>query len=66
MTYQKLKLSLVKQRVKFEPVKRAAKKGDRVNVTLKAFMDGEEVESTGDNGIDLVLGEAGRMSTFDD
>ena len=57
---------LVKQRVKFEPVKRAAKKGDRVNVTLKAFMDGEEVESTGDNGIDLVLGEAGRMSTFDD
>ncbi len=57
---------LVKQRVKFEPVKRAAKKGDRVNVTLKAFIDGEEVESTGDNGIDLVLGEAGRMATFDD
>jgi len=57
---------LVKQRVKFEPVKRASKKGDRVNVTLKAFMDGEEVESTGDNGIDLVLGEAGRMSAFDD
>lgn len=57
---------LVKQRVKFEPVKRAAKKGDRVNVTLKAFMDGEEVESTGDNGIDLVLGEAGRMAAFDD
>lgn len=57
---------LVKQRVKFEPVKRAAKKGDRVNVTLKAFIDGEEVESTGDNGIDLVLGEAGRMAAFDD
>lgn len=57
---------LIKQRVTFEPVKRAAKKGDRVNVTLKAFMDGEEVESTGDNGIDLVLGEAGRMGTFDD
>jgi trigger factor len=57
---------LVKQRVQFEPVKRAAKKGDRVNVTLKAFIDGEEVESTGDNGIDLVLGEAGRMATFDD
>lgn len=57
---------LIKQRVTFEPVKRAAKKGDRVNVTLKAFMDGEEVESTGDNGIDLVLGEAGRMGAFDD
>lgn len=57
---------LVKQRVTFEPVKRAAKKGDRVNVTLKAFIDGEEVESTGDNGIDLVLGEAGRIASFDD
>ena len=56
---------LVKQRVSFEPVKRAAKKGDRVNVTLKAFIDGEEVESTGDTGIDLVLGEAGRVATFD-
>jgi trigger factor len=57
---------LVKQRVTYEPVKRAAKKGDRVNVTLKAFLDGQEVESTGDNGIDLVLGEAGRMAQFDD
>jgi trigger factor len=57
---------LVKQRVSFEPVKRAAKKGDRVNVTLKAFLDGQEVESTGDKGIDLVLGEAGRVATFDD
>lgn len=57
---------LVKQRVSYEPVKRAAKKGDRVNVTLKAFMDGQEVESTGDNGIDLVLGEAGRIAAFDD
>lgn len=57
---------LVKQRVSFEPVKRAAKKGDRVHVTLKAFLDGNEVESTGDNGIDLVIGEAGRMAEFDD
>lgn len=57
---------LVKQRVKFEPVKRAAKKGDRVNVTLKATIDGQEVESTGDTGIDLVLGEGGRVATFDD
>lgn len=57
---------LVQQRVSFEPVKRAAKKGDRVNVTLKAFIDGKEVESTGDTGIDLVLGEAGRIASFDD
>ncbi len=56
---------LVKQRVNFESVKRAAKKGDRVNVTLKAFIDGEEVESTGETGIDLVLGETGRIASFD-
>ena len=57
---------LVKQRVTFEQVKRAAKKGDRVNVTLKASIDGQEVESTGDNGIDLVLGEVGRIASFDE
>lgn len=57
---------LVKQRVSYEPVKRAAKKGDRINVTLKALLDGKEVESTGDAGIDLVLGEAGRIESFDD
>lgn len=57
---------LVKQRVSYEPVKRAAKKGDRVHVTLKAFLDGNEVESTGEAGIDLVIGEAGRMAEFDD
>jgi trigger factor len=57
---------LVKQRVTYEPVKRAAKKGDRINVTLKASIDGKEVESTGDAGIDLVLGEAGRVESFDD
>jgi len=57
---------LVKQRVTFDPVKRASKKGDRVNVTLKAFIDGEEVESTGDAGIELVLGETTRVAMFDD
>jgi len=57
---------LVKQRVSYAPVKRAAKKGDRINVTLKASIDGKEVESTGDAGIDLVLGEAGRVASFDD
>ncbi len=57
---------LVKQRVSYEPVKRAAKKGDRINVTLKASIDGKEVESTGDTGIDLVLGEAGRVDSFDE
>jgi trigger factor len=57
---------LVKQRVTFEPVKRAAKKGDRINIALTASIEGKEVEKTADNGIDLVLGEPGRMPAFDD
>lgn len=57
---------LVKQRVSYVPVKRAAKKGDRINVTLTASVDGKEVESTGDTGIDLVLGDAGRVASFDE
>ncbi|KQT43287.1 MULTISPECIES: trigger factor [unclassified Methylophilus] len=57
---------LVKQRVTYEPVKRASKKADRINITLSASIDGEQVESTGDRGIDLVIGEPGRVSEFDD
>lgn len=57
---------LVKQRVSFAPVKRAAKKGDQINVTLKASIDDKVVESTGDTGIDLILGEGGRVISFDD
>lgn len=57
---------LVKQRATFEPVKRAAKKGDKVNLSLRASIDGEEVESTGEQSIDLVLGEGGRVAEFDD
>lgn len=57
---------LVKQRVSYEPVKRAAKKDDRVNVSLTASIDGNAVESTGDKGIDLVLGEPNRIAVFDD
>lgn len=57
---------LLKQRATFEPVKRAAKKGDKVNLTLRASMDGKEVESSGEQGIDLVIGEGGRVAEFDD
>jgi trigger factor len=57
---------LVKQRATFEPVKRAAKKGDKVRITLRALIDGEEVENTGEQGIELVLGEGGRYPKFDD
>lgn len=57
---------LRKQRVKYEPVKRAAKKGDQVNVAFRAEIAGQEVESTHGRGIDLVLGEDGRVPEFDD
>ncbi len=57
---------LVKQRISYEPVKRAAKKDDRVNISLKASIDGQQVEDTAGKGMDLVLGEAGRIALFDD
>jgi trigger factor len=56
---------LVKQRATFEPVKRAAKTGDKVKLSLSASIDGSEVESTGDQTIDLVIGEGGRVAEFD-
>lgn len=57
---------LVKQRATFEPVKRAAKKGDKVNIGLRTLIDGQQVESSGEQGLDLVLGEGGRIAEFDD
>ena len=57
---------LQKQRATYEPVKRAAKKGDKVSVAFRAEIDGQEVESTNGNNIDLVLGEDGRIAEFDD
>ena len=57
---------LVKQRVSYAPVKRASKKEDRVNISLKASIDGQQVEDTAGKGMDLVLGEPGRMAAFDD
>jgi trigger factor len=56
---------LVKQRVTYAPVKRASKKGDRINIDLIASIDGEQVESTGNKGMDIVLGEVGRIEAFD-
>ncbi|HQN65287.1 MAG TPA: trigger factor [Methylophilus sp.] len=57
---------LVKQRVSYSPVKRAAKKGDRVNVSLQASLEGKQVEGTDNKGLDMVLGEPGRLAAFDD
>ena len=56
---------LVKQRAGYHPVERAAKKGDRINIRIKASIEGKVVESTEAAGIDLILGEAGRLASFD-
>lgn len=56
---------LTKQRVSYEPVKRASKKEDRINIDLTASIDGEQVETTGNKGMDIVLGEVGRIEAFD-
>jgi trigger factor len=57
---------LLKQRAIYEPVKVAAKKADKVNVGLRALIDGNEVERTNEQGIDLVIGAGGRYPEFDD
>ncbi|MGQ0441969.1 MAG: trigger factor [Methylophilaceae bacterium] len=57
---------LVKQRVSYTPVKRNAKTGDRIHINLTASMDGKQVESTDDKGMDMVLGEPGRIASFDE
>jgi trigger factor len=56
---------LLKQRVNYNPVKRASKKEDRVNISLTASLEGTVVEDTQGNGMDLVLGEPGRIADFD-
>ncbi len=56
---------LVKQRVSYSLVKRASNKSDRINIDLTASIDGKEVESTGNKGMDIVLGEVGRIEAFD-
>lgn len=56
---------LLKQHASYEPVERAAKKGDRINVRIKAYIEGKLVESTEASGIDLILGDAGRLESFD-
>lgn len=56
---------LRKQRTVFEPVARAAKKGDRVSIQVASTVDGKKVEDTSGQSIDIVLGEGGRVEDFD-
>ena len=57
---------LRKQRATYNLVKRAAKKGDKVNIDFVTEIDGKTAEGTDGKGADLVLGEGGRIAAFDD
>ncbi|HEY8086124.1 MAG TPA: trigger factor [Methylophilaceae bacterium] len=54
------------QRATYEPVTRAAKVGDRVSIELSSSIEGQKVEDTGGQTLDLTLGEGGRLPEFDD
>lgn len=56
---------LRKQRTSYEPVTRAAKKGDKVSIDFTSTIEGKAVENTAGQTIDLVLGEEGRLADFD-
>lgn len=56
---------LRKQRTVYEPVTRAAKKGDRISIQVASTIDGKKVEDTSGQSIDIVLGEGGRVVDFD-
>lgn len=56
---------LVRQRTVFKKIDRAAKLGDQVKVKLKSFIDNKEAESTGDEFIEIVLGDTSRIKEFD-
>ena len=57
---------LVRQGTTFKPVDRVAKLDDRVKVKLKSFIDDKEAESTGDEFIEIVLGDTSRIKEFDE
>ena len=53
---------LIKQRAVFEKVNRESKLGDQVAlVQLQSFLEGEQIESTGDQSIEFVLGDSKRI-----
>ncbi len=56
---------LQKQRATFEVVDRAAELGDSVAIEFSSKIDGEQVENTNGQTINLLLGEQGRLADFD-
>ena len=57
---------LIKQRAVFEKVDRASKLDDQITVQLKSFIKEEEIESTGEQSLEFVLGDSKRIKAVDD
>jgi trigger factor len=56
---------LIRQGTTFKKVDRAAKLEDQLRVKLNSFIDNKEAESTGDEFIEIVLGDTSRIKEFD-
>ena len=57
---------LVKQRAVFEKVDRASKVEDQITVQLQSFIDNEQIESTGEQSLEFVLGDSKRIKAVDE
>jgi trigger factor len=57
---------LIKQRAIFERVDRASKLGDQILVQLQSFINNEQIESTGEQSLEFVLGDSKRIKAVDD
>ena len=57
---------LIKQRAIFKSVDRASKLGDQILVQLQSFINNEQIESTGEQSLEFVLGDSKRIKAVDD
>ena len=57
---------LIKQRASFEKVSRESKLGDQIIIQLQSFIKDEQIESTGDQSLEFVLGDSKRIKEVDD
>jgi len=57
---------LVKQRAVFEKVDRASKVEDQITVQLQSFINNEQIESTGEQSLEFVLGDSKRIKAVDE
>jgi len=53
------------QRCTFKSVKRASKIGDKVNIKMESFLEGEKIEDTGKENIEFILGDPKRVKAID-